>query len=246
MKRWLVALVFVAGCGSKASPASSTPQQTAAPAAAAPVELPPRAQEDLSQQVADFAGESATPGARDAGFVVPPRENELDWINDSAAPLDQRVQRAMGLFDDSTTVMKRYSTHSSTDSAEALSWSEAVIRVFGRIATAMVDEFLPTVSESDPKYAARMEGMAKMRDGAFAMLQASIDTLKARRSPLEARRGLAAVWRLYAPRYAALWPPHRCAQLAGWLTETLEREDDPALRGDLEALRTALGSCRGR
>lgn len=247
MHRWLVALLFVSGCGGRAA-APTSHERPAGPAGASPAatELPPRAPEDLAQQVSDFAADAATPPRADAAFVLPPREDEIEWITDATAPLQGRIERAMGLFDDSTAIMKRYGTRSSADSAEALLWSEAVIRVFGRIVGVMVDEVIPALSETDPQYASRMEGISKMHDGAFAMLQASIDTLKARRSPLDGRRRLAAVWRLYGPRYAGLWQAHRCAQLNEWIRETIAREDDPGLRGDLEALATALGSCRGR
>jgi hypothetical protein len=85
-----------------------------------------------------------------------------------------------------------------------------------------------------------------MRDGALAMFRASIDTLKARSAPLDSRRRLAAVWRLHAPRYAGLWRSDRCAQLVQWVRETVPREGDPGLRGDLDAVATALGACRGR
>lgn len=249
MLRWLLAIAFVSGCGSKAPPGAATAdgatQTTAAPAAPPP-ELPPRARDELTQVVSDFAAETTTPRVTEAAFLLPPREAELEWINDTGAPLQDRVERAMTLFDDSTNVMKRYGTGASADSAEALLWSESVIRVFGRVATVMVDEYLPTLSDKDPSYAARMEGMNKMRDGAFAMFRASVDTLKARRSPLESRRRLTAVWRLHAPRYAGLWRTDRCAQLVQWVQETLAREDDPTLRGDLEAVASAFGACRGR
>ncbi len=249
MLRWLLAIGVVSGCGSKAPPRTAGPQAGAtqvADAPAAPRELPPRARDELTEAVSAFAAESATPPVADAAFLVPPREPELEWINDTGVPLQDRVERAMTLFDDGTAIMKRYGTGASADSAEALLWSESIIRVFGRVATVMVDEVLPTLSDQDPSYAARMEGMNKMRDGAFAMFRASIDTLKARRSPLDSRRRLASVWRLHAPRYAGLWRGDRCAQLVQWVRETLPGEDDPGLRGDLEAVAGALGACRGR
>ncbi|HUS67972.1 MAG TPA: hypothetical protein VMZ28_25735 [Kofleriaceae bacterium] len=250
MLRWLLAIAFVSGCGSSKAPPATGPAAGTAPVTgsppAAPPEIPPRTRDELAQAVSDFATETATPRAGDAAFLLPPREAELEWINDTGVALQERLERALTLYDDSTNIMKRYSTGASADSAEALLWSESVIRVFGRLATAMVDEYLPTLSDQDPSYAARMEGMNKMRDGAFAMFRASVDTLKARRSPLESRRRLTAVWRLHAPRYAGLWRVDRCAQLVQWVQETLAREDDPALRGDLEAVASAFGACRGR
>jgi len=252
MVRWLLVLAFVSGCGSKAPP-------EAAPGAAttvipdtpptAPPELPPRARDDLTQAVSDFAAESATPPLGDPAFLVPPREAELDWINDTGAPMQDRMERALALYDDSKSIMKRYvpaAVAEGADTPESLFWSEAVIRIFGRICTVIVDEFIPTLSEQDPSYATRMNGLTKMGDGAFLMVRGSMITLNARRAPLESRRRLAAAWRMHAPRYGGLWRADRCVQLVQWVRDVVTSEKDATLRADLEAVATAFGACRGR
>jgi hypothetical protein len=247
-------LALLAGCSSDRAggPAERRVLSRDAPTTAARAARPAA---ELVAAVAAYRARVVLPRAGDPEFLEPPIERELGWINDRAIPLAQRLEQGQALFEDSKAIMRRYGERDladvandperASDSAETVRWMESVVRQFGRLTSALVDEFLPTLSPQDPTYAVRIEGLDKVRIGSSGMLQGGLITLRARRSPLPARRHLAAAWRLHAPRYAAIWQPAQCAQLVAWIREVSGTESDPALRADLDAVATSLGSCAG-
>jgi hypothetical protein len=255
--RWGLALVVLvgvwAGCDRKDG-RSSGGEELVLP------ELGHRGRDALLRQVRDFRSvvvarqDDALPGVGGGEFVVPPREAELEWLGDRSIPLQERLEVGMQLFDDSKLIGMRYAGFDLTDgsmnltagdSAEAVLWIESAIRQFAHLTAALLDEFVPTLSPDDPKYAVRMEGLDKVQVGAFGMVRGSLITLGARRTPLVARRRLAEAWSAHAATYVRLWNPEQCKQLGAWTAEVAEGEADAAIEGDLAALAGQLEGCGG-
>jgi hypothetical protein len=239
-------LVLLAGCASsgQAGAASAPLPQRIPPATAAPIAIRPP--DELRAAVAEYRNRPELPRLADPGFLDPPREAELAWIDDRTSPLDQRLKLAMALYDDTKAIAKRYVPFDrARDSTEGLRWIESTIRQFGHLTSAMVDEFLPGLSPTDPSYAQRLEGLEGMRLGAAGMLQGALITLRAQRSELPERRQLAAAWREHAPRFARLWRQAQCDQLAASLREVAASQTDRVIRQELTETAAAMAACTG-
>jgi hypothetical protein len=253
-----LALALVIGC-STGGPAVAPPPDRVNAAHAA---LGLRSRTELVRAVeASLASLPAQPSEElprlgEPSFLLPPREAEVGWIDDPAIPLAERLGSALTVSEGGRTILQRYVARDAarraadparaSDSAESLLWVESVVRVFGRLATALVVEFLPTLSPADPTYATRVAGLDKMRDGAMSMLRGGLGILQAQEVSLAERRRVSGAWRAYADRYARLWDAPRCAVLAPLVRGGASAATDRSIADDLGALATALDACAQR